>query len=106
MMFSLYYPMLDAPVVRHTCNNPACINPAHLRAGTPHDNAIDRMLSGRGGDLRGVNNGRAKLTDDQVREIRAGHLTGAEAGRKFNISKNMACRIIAGKAWTHVTDER
>lgn len=102
MMFSLYFPDVDAPVVRHKCNNPACINPAHLREGTKRDNAIDRMLSGRGGDLRGANNGRAKLTDDQVREIRASGLTGADAGRKFNVSKVMACRIIAGKAWKHV----
>jgi len=102
MMFELYFPNVPAPVVRHKCNNPGCINPAHLREGTPHDNAIDRMLSKRGGDLRGEHNGRAKLTDSQVREIRASKATGAELARRFGISKVMACRIQRGEAWKHV----
>lgn len=102
MMFSLYWPDVVAPVVRHNCHNPACINPAHLRAGTPLDNAIDRMLANRGGDLRGTNNGRAKLTDEAVREIRGSTLSGAELGKKYGISKVMACRIKRGLAWTHI----
>lgn len=102
VMFSLYFPKVDAPVVRHKCNNPGCINPAHLRAGTPHDNAIDRMLSGRGGDLRGTNNGRAKLTDAQVKEIRSSPLSGSEVAKLFGISKVMACRIRRGEAWNHI----
>lgn len=102
VMFSLYYAGIDAPVVRHTCNNPACINPAHLRAGTPKDNAMDRVNSNRGGDLRGANNGRAKLTDEQVREIRSSNETGAELARRFGISKVMACRIKRGDAWHHL----
>ena len=102
LMFSLYWPALDAPVVRHNCNNPACINPAHLRAGTQLDNAIDRMLSNRGDDLRGTNNGRAKLTDTDVLEIRASTLSGAELGKKYGISKVMACRIKRGVAWTYI----
>jgi hypothetical protein len=101
-MFLLWYPGVAAPVVRHNCNNPACINPAHLRGGTKHDNAIDRMLSGRGGDLKGEKNGRAKLTASDVREIRESTLSGAELGAKFGISKVMACRIKRGQAWAHI----
>lgn len=102
MMFELYYQGVEAPVVRHNCNNPACINPAHLRAGTPKDNAIDRVNSNRGGDLKGSKNGRAKLTDEQVREIRGSNKTGAELARLFGISKVMACRIKRGEAWSHL----
>jgi hypothetical protein len=102
VMFSLYYPGVNAPVVRHNCHNPACINPAHLRPGTPLDNAIDRMLADRGGNLKGENNGRAKLSESDVLEIRASSLSGADLGRKFGISKVMACRIRRGEAWTHV----
>jgi hypothetical protein len=102
LMFALYWPSIEAPVVRHNCNNPACINPAHLRAGTPADNASDRTLSNRGGDLRGMNNGRAKLSDDVVRQIRSSPLSGADLARKHGISKVMACRIKRGVAWTHI----
>lgn len=34
-------------VVRHTCDNPKCINPAHLIIGTASENMLDRDLRGR-----------------------------------------------------------
>lgn len=41
--FNGYYP----PVVRHTCDNPKCINPEHLSAGDPTSNMADRRNRGR-----------------------------------------------------------
>ena len=38
-----FYP----PVVRHSCDNPLCINPDHLLAGTPTENMLDRHARGR-----------------------------------------------------------
>jgi hypothetical protein len=99
-MHDLFYPA--AILVRHLCHNPRCVNPLHLRAGTPLENAQDRMAAGRGGDLRGQNNGRAKLTDLDVLELRASRESGAELARKFGISKAMACRIKRGAAWAHI----
>lgn len=37
----------DRPFVLHSCDNPPCVNPEHLRAGTPQDNMNDRKLRGR-----------------------------------------------------------
>lgn len=102
LVHSLFRPNVEAPVVRHTCDNPACVNPLHLIAGTPKDNARDRMVRGRSGNLKGENNGRAKLSKEQVLMIRSSAEDGAALGRKFGVSKVMVNRIRRGLAWSHI----
>jgi len=48
----LVYEMIHGPVqkglfVCHECDNPACIHPDHLWAGTPKDNTHDCIAKGR-----------------------------------------------------------
>jgi hypothetical protein len=38
----------DGMVVMHTCDNPACVNPDHLKLGTQADNMMDRDAKSRG----------------------------------------------------------
>ena len=54
-------------VVRHTCDNPRCINPEHLLIGTSADNNKDRSERGRSAK---VVPSRQKLTSKEVSEIK------------------------------------
>lgn len=40
-------PIADGVVIRHSCDNPPCVNPAHLIAGTQSDNVHDMLERGR-----------------------------------------------------------
>jgi hypothetical protein len=55
--------------VLHRCDNPACVNPKHLYLGTQRDNVADRDARKRRAPPNGAKNGRAKLTEAQVRAI-------------------------------------
>lgn len=56
--------------VLHSCDNPICCNPRHLRIGSQHDNQLDAMSRGRWDYRR-------RFTQDQVRQIRAAVDAGA-----------------------------
>jgi hypothetical protein len=83
--------------VLHKCDNRRCINPAHLFLGTPRDNVRDCINKGRNsngfckGHLHGKKKRVRKLTDDQVREIRATRWKEplASVAQRYGVS--MAC---------------
>lgn len=84
----------------HSCDNTACINPDHLRWGTQADNMADSVLRNRRADKSGANNGRSKLTEQQVSEIRA--ITGMtlqQIADQYGVSNQLVSRIRANKAW-------
>lgn len=57
-------------VVRHRCDRRGCINVDHLLPGTTYDNIHDCLDRGRANKARGLAHGNAKLSDEQVAEIR------------------------------------
>ena len=93
--------------VCHTCDNPPCVNPAHLYTGTQADNVADMDAKGRRGIHKpiGEHNGSAKLTESDVHSIRemlADGATFAAVGRTFGVTSNQISNIHKGRAWAHV----
>jgi hypothetical protein len=99
-------PIPDGMCVLHSCDNPACTNWSHLFIGTPAVNAADRDSKGRGADRSGAKNGRAKLTPDQVREIRRiwmrGGRTKVSIAKQFGVTDVAIFKAITGENWRHV----
>lgn len=99
--------------VLHTCDEPTCCRPDHLFLGTNADNQRDMRSKGRGTippALRGEDNSAAKLTNAQVREIRArytryqrGGTTLRTLAAEFGVSMSLISQIVRGKTWTHLT---
>lgn len=77
----------SALFVLHTCDNPCCCNPDHLKLGTPKENMEDMKLKGR--SLSGVRNPKAKLTKEQIVEIQTSSFSYGktkELAEKFQVS--------------------
>jgi hypothetical protein len=90
--------------VLHKCDVRACINPDHLWLGSPAANTADMWAKGRGRTCtrRGEANGFAKLTDDQVRAIRAAVGTQKAIGAQYSVGQALISKIRLGKLWGHV----
>lgn len=87
-------------VVRHTCDNPACTNPAHLLVGTHADNCADKVARGR--STRGERHPHSKLTEDNIREIRrldAEGLPRKQIARRFGVDTGTLRAIFSGRTW-------
>lgn len=90
-------------VVRHTCDNPRCVNPEHLIIGTQLDNIADRCKRGRTVVPHGATHHNATLTDEQCEWIRQHHevrhpeYNAAALSRRFGISATAIRNIARGK---------
>jgi hypothetical protein len=77
-------PVPEGMVLMHSCDERACVNPVHLRVGTPAQNAEDRDRKGRAGDPR------TWLPPEQLEALRAALKAGEPVialARKFGVSR-------------------
>ena len=91
--------------VCHTCNHPWCCNPNHLYAGTQRINILQCHAEGRAADRCGENNGRVKLTESDVQEIRrlyAGGWFQREIAGDYGIHQTHVSAICRGHRWKHI----
>jgi len=95
-------PIPKGMIIMHKCDNPACVNPDHLKTGTQQDNMDDMNSKGR--RCSGENHPNSKLTKADALEIRRlGKTHGQrELAKRFDINSSIVNDIINLKAWNHI----
>jgi hypothetical protein len=94
-------PVPEGMYVCHRCDNPPCVNPAHLFLGEPTINARDRVTKGR--SAAGERAGRAKLTAADVHAMRSRRAAGEQVktiAAAYGVNDGHASRLIRGLNWT------
>ena len=87
---------IDELVIMHTCDNPRCINPNHLKLGTGLDNILDRQVKKRN---------YTKLTREQVVYVRENYkpydkeFGSAALARRFGVDASTVNRAANGHGW-------
>jgi hypothetical protein len=99
--------------VCHHCDNPACIRPDHLFAGTHKANMRDAARKGRikQRDSRGEKNPGVKLAAGSVLEIKR-RCRGievepgmiADLAKEFGVCATSISNILRGKTWKHINE--
>lgn len=93
----------DRHQAAHSCRNRHCVAPAHLRWATVTENLHDRDSDGTSN--QGSRHGMAKITEDDVREIRrrrAAGETGRAVAAAYGVSPAQITAITNRTAWRHV----
>lgn len=86
--------------VMHKCDNPSCVNPEHLALGTHQDNMRDRDTKGR--QARGETSASAKLTENDVRAIRADTRGCRRLARAYGVGVSAIVSVRNRTTWKHV----
>jgi hypothetical protein len=90
--------------VLHSCDQPSCVRPSHLRLGTQKDNVHDMIEKGRRATLRGSDAPWSKLTERDVCRIRklAETTSHVAIAVKYGLSSQHVGAIVRRECWSHV----
>ncbi len=103
MHFALGFDLSSKLFVLHRCDNPRCINPAHLFIGTPRENSLDMVMKNR--QAKGTEIMSAKLTTKDVKKIRQMLADGKpqiDIAKRFSVGQASISRIKTGETWGHI----
>ena len=92
-------------VVRHKCDNPACVNPDHLLTGSQSDNMADKVAKDR--QQKGERCHQSNLTQADIKHIRSVAVKGFGGNIKslceqYGITTTSMLDIVNRKTWNHV----
>jgi DNA-binding XRE family transcriptional regulator len=94
-------PPSDKPLALHSCCNPSCVNPAHLRWGNAQENADDMIKDGN--SCRGKGHWNSKLTRSKVIAIYQADGSQTEIAKRFGITRSTVNDIKNGYTWGWLT---
>jgi hypothetical protein len=102
----MHGPIPAGAIIRHSCDVRECVNPNHLLLGTHALNANDRKVRGRNNTAHGERAGQARLTEQQVLDIRrryaAGNVYQYDLAREYGVSQPNIQAIVTGRSWAHL----
>lgn len=87
-------------IVRHKCDHKACVRLDHLTTGTAAENARDAII--RGTVCAGETHWNHRLTEDQVRAIRASTERTGVLAERYGVSGGLISKVRAGTVWSHI----
>ncbi|KKN69881.1 hypothetical protein LCGC14_0437050 [marine sediment metagenome] len=91
--------------ILHSCDNPPCVNPRHLRPGTPLDNMQDKLTKGRANMPNGERHVKSKLTAVQVlriRLLRASGISVSKLADANDVSNGCIYAVVNRATWKHI----
>lgn len=88
--------------VCHHCDNPSCVNPSHLFAGSDRDNTRDKVAKGR--QTSGERQHKSKFSWEKIRQIReryaAGGISQCALARELGVTQYCIWAIVRRINWS------
>lgn len=106
LSYEAHYGSLPDDVwICHRCDNPECVNPRHLFAGTPADNHADMVSKGRHSyppRMLGDNHPQRLLSESDVIEIRKSGKDRKELASIYGVSVSTITAVLVRQNWKHL----